>query len=333
MFTKKHIVKHILCNKPAYPHKEEGHAFAPSNIALVKYWGKRDDELNLPLTSSFSVTLAHKGSETFLSLHSGETDDIVLNDKKVDLTHPFATKIIQYLDLFREKNSLRFHVNTRSNIPIGAGLASSACGFAALVLALNQLFSWELTNQELSILARLGSGSACRSIFPGFVYWEKGLREDGMDSFGNVCEPTWPNLCIGLCIISALEKPLSSREAMVITKNTSFLYRVWPDKVTKDLVKIKSAIDEKDFTLFGETAENNALTMHATMMASHPPIIYSQPKTLEMMHLIWKLRHQGLPLYFTQDAGPNLKLLFLKEHLHDVLTFFPEIEVIQPFLE
>jgi diphosphomevalonate decarboxylase len=302
-------------------------AFAPTNIALCKYWGKRDAELNLPITSSLSISLGDKGATTELSI--SKQDNITLNGEPIALSSNFAKRLVAFLDLFRTQHKLHFQITIQMNVPVAAGLASSACGFASLVLALNKLFHWQLTTQHLSILARLGSGSACRSIEPGFVEWEKGEDTNGMDSYGKLIPETWPELCVGLLLVNKNEKKLSSREAMQRTIDTSPLYCAWPEKVTQDMAAIKKAIQEKNFPLLGQTAESNALTMHATMLSAWPPISYFLPETIEAMHKIWKLREQGIGLYFTQDAGPNLKLLFLAADINSLQPCFSRLEMLR----
>lgn len=301
-------------------------AFAPTNIALVKYWGKRDTELNLPVTSSLSISLGDKGATTQISI--ANQDSVMLNGENIALSSNFGKRLIAFLDLFRTQHNLHFQIEIQMNVPVAAGLASSACGFASLVLALDQLFNWQLSSQHLSILARLGSGSAARSIEPGFVEWEKGKDADGMDSYGKRLPETWPELCVGLLLLNQNEKKLSSREAMQRTITTSPLYSVWPEKVNQDLMTVKKAIHEKNFSLLGQTAESNALTMHATMLSAWPPISYFLPETIETMHKIWQLREQGVALYFTQDAGPNLKLLFLSADIELAKSSFPLLEIV-----
>ena len=306
-----------------------GKAFAPTNIALCKYWGKRDQELNLPMTSSLSISLGDKGANTSMNVIEAPNHHIFLNGQTVDLFSKFNKKIKAYLDEYQLP--YRFHIDIQSNIPVAAGLASSACGFAALVMALNQLFAWGLDARELSILSRLGSGSASRSIWPGFVEWHAGSRADGMDSHGEMLPIVWSELCVGLLIVSEQEKIISSRDAMQRTVLTSPLYSVWPEKVKQDLAAIKHALNDKDFQLLGKTAESNALTMHATMLSAWPPINYCLPETVAFMQKIWRLRSEGLDIYFTQDAGPNLKLLFLEKEITAVQKHFPEIEIVKPF--
>jgi diphosphomevalonate decarboxylase len=310
------------------PINENGEAFAPSNIALCKYWGKRNLELNLPITSSLSISLGDKGAHTSIEVIDSHQDKIYLNNIPVANTDKFAHRITKFLDPFRTTKKLAFAINTKSNIPIGSGVASSACGFAALTKALNNLFGWNLTDTELSILARLGSGSACRSLWHGFVKWEAGIQDDGMDSYATKLNYNWPDLRIGLLLISDATKPISSTNAMLRTVNTSSFYKLWPQQVAHDLVQIEHALQIKDFQKLGETAELNALAMHATMLTSNPPILYSTPKTIEYMHKVWQLRQQGLGVYFTQDAGPNLKLLFLEQDLKKIQNTWQDIIII-----
>lgn len=309
---------------------EKGLAFAPTNIALCKYWGKRNSELNLPMTSSLSVALPDKGALT--GIHLADEDRVYLNDAQLAPDSTFVKRIVQYLDLFRPDKAWHLEIFIQMNVPVAAGLASSACGFAALVLALNDLFDWKLTQRELSILARLGSGSASRSLWKGFVEWRAGVQADGMDCYSKALPFEWPELMLAILKVSDQPKSISSREAMQNTVKTGALYGSWPKKVLRDLINIKQSLHKKNFTLLGSTSESNALSMHATMISSWPPICYTLPETLAAMYKVWRLRKEGLELYFTQDAGPNLKLLFLE---HDKETvekeFSNHLEVIRLF--
>lgn len=314
----------------ADPAKNRGEAFASANIALCKYWGKRDTELNLPVTSSLSISLGEKGARTTIELNENQ-DILTVNGENMAMNSAFGQRIKVYLDLFRHSN-LFFKVDIKLNIPFAAGLASSACGFASLVLALNDLFGWKLAESKLSILARLGSGSACRSISPGFIEWHAGTRLDGMDSYSEKLTTRWTELCVGLVMVNRQAKPISSSEAMKRTVATSALYSAWPTKVVRDMVLIKQAVEQQDFIQLGETAESNALNMHAMMLSAWPPILYALPETILAMQKIWKLREEGVTVYFTQDAGPNLKLLFLNQELPMLVEHFPSIEIVRPFV-
>lgn len=309
------------------PSKWRGQAFAPSNIALCKYWGKRDIELNLPVTSSLSIALGQQGAHCTVSLQRAAQHELRLNAVAIAAETVFGQRLRNFLDLLRPNNSCHFNVAIELNVPFAAGLASSASIFAAVVLAINDLFNWHLPERELSILARLGSGSACRSIFPGFVEWHAGVAADGMDSYAEPLPYTWPDLKVGLLLASSQPKALASGAAMARTVATAPFYKAWPAKVTQDLVALKLALKTHDFHLLGQTAESNALHMHALMLSSWPPVVYSVPLTLEWMQQVWQQRNAGLAVYFTQDAGPNLKLLFLKHDEPQLKAHFPELTV------
>ena len=304
-----------------------GTAFAPVNIALCKYWGKRDPELNLPVNSSLSVSLGELGTHTEVKF-SKTVDRIELNGKPA--SREFSERLSQYLDLFRGDGQF-FDVRTKNNIPTAAGLASSASGFAALIKALNQLMGWDFNPRELSMLARLGSGSAARSLYDGFVVWHAGARADGMDSYAEPISAEWKNLRIGILEVSRARKKTGSTEGMNRTVETSELYESWPAQAQCDFDELRTAIAAQDFALLGKTAENNALAMHATMLAAWPPLCYWKPQSLTLMQKVWQAREDGLELYFTMDAGSNLKLLFLKENQAAVKELFPTVQIVTPF--
>ncbi len=328
--NKSDIVKQILHDKSFIDHRDEGNAFAPINIALCKYWGKRDEQLNLPMTSSLSISLGSKGAYIRAAINTKPNDEIYVNGKLIPSNIVFAKSLQNFLDLFRP-SKIFYKITTIIDVPIAIGLASSACIYAALIQALNHLYGWQLNKTQLSILARLGSGSACRSLWKGFVEWRVGNNPDGIDSHGYPIKHTWPELRVGLHIINRNKKLISSREAMRRTVATAKLYQSWPTKTAKDLVTLKQAIRSRDFKLFAETAETNALTMHAVMRNAVPPIIYTLPETTRARKKIWELRNTGIPIYFTQDAGPNLKLLFLDSDSKTIHKAFPELEIIAPF--
>lgn len=330
MFTKQQVVRELI-NVNAVPKLESASAFAASNIALCKYWGKRDIELNLPVTSSLSISMGHLGAYSEISLCDNPSDQIFLNSRVMDHNTVFYKRLVDFLDLFRPSNDTRFLIKTKTNIPVGAGLASSACGFAATIRSLDGLFAWDLSPIQLSILARLGSGSACRSLYDGFVLWQAGVEKDGMDSYATRIECEWDDLRVGILLVDSRPKSQTSRDAMQATVETCPFYKAWPEVVSQAMQHTEHALLHKDFWLLGATAEANALAMHALMLSTTPPVIYSQAATLDYMQMVWRARAEGLGVFFTQDAGPNLKLLFLSKDEAKVREFFGAVEIVAPF--
>lgn len=324
------FVKKIL-NGAEYRPRDRGVASAPSNIALCKYWGKRDAVLNLPVNSSLSISLGSLGTRTEISVCEG-ADRVFLNGELSPVDSGFAKRVSAFVDLFRPVlGNTCFDVRTENNIPTAAGLASSASGFAALTKAIDDWAGWGLTRKQLSMLARLGSGSASRSVYDGFVQWYAGSNPDGTDSFAEQLDNVWPEFRIGVLELSSAPKPVGSRDGMNRTVETSTLYKSWPQQAGEDRVTIRAAIDAHDFSLLGKTAERNALSMHATMLAAWPPLLYLQPESIEQIHKVQRVRSDGLDVYLTIDAGPNIKLLFLEENEAAVAAAFRGLQIIKPF--
>ncbi len=307
-------------------------AYAPANIALIKYWGKRNTLLNLPVNDSLSISLGDKGTKTTIQLSDAGKDVITLNGCPVEENSSIYRRITAHIELFRYCfGQEHFHIDTVNTISTAAGLASSASGFAALTKALARIYGLNLPESSLSILSRLGSGSACRSLTDGFVRWNKGSLDNGLDSYGVALEQDWPELGIAILTISTQKKSVSSRQGMLNTVNTSALYKQWATMAKKDMESLIQAINTKNFNLLGKTAEQNSMAMHATMLSSWPPLLYWTPETVRQVNRIWHLRQDGLALYFTMDAGPNIKILFEKHNIGAINEFFPETEVIFPF--
>lgn len=326
--TQQDLVDFILKKQERRPLYESVSRFAPANIALCKYWGKKDDVFNLPTNSSLSISLGGKG--TYTTISCSDHDTLIVNGEETALKAPISQRLFRFLNLFRLPDT-KFHIQTTGNLPLGAGLASSASSFASYILALSHLYGWQLSRQELSILARLGSGSAARSIYDGFVVWH--AASDPLASYAEPLKKTWDDLCIGLILVSDAAKPFSSSEAMKLTKQTSPLYQNWAQAAKQDFTLLKRAIRQSDFQLFGEVCEHNAMTMHATMIAAKPMILYWLPETLAVFQKVHELRKKGLQVYLTEDAGPNVKLLFLRKDRVEIQKHFPEMDVVQPFSE
>lgn len=300
--TPANYIQTILQNKKLHATKDCVKVFAPANLALVKYWGKRDQELNLPVTSSLSISMGEKGAT--LTISPSDQNEISLNNESND---KFSQSIESYLALLPGDQKFRFEYDI--NIPVAAGFASSSCIFASLVLGLNEICEWNLSKKEMSMIARLGSGSAARSFWDGFVIWHAGEAQDGMDCYAEPINIDWPELEIELIVIDDGIKKISSREAMTITQATSPLFENWPEIVELHMEQMITAILTKDFDTMGILAEENAMIMHEMMRTASPSIDYSTDETLDAIEAIHKRRDEGEAIYFTQDAGPNLKVL------------------------
>lgn len=294
---------------------------AYTNIALIKYWGKRDDALILPTSSSLSLTLDAFYTETSVSFDDSlEKDTFYLNETIQD--EAATLKVSRFLNLFREQADLKAPAIIRSTnyVPTAAGLASSASGMAALAGAANLATDLNLSPQELSIFARQGSGSATRSIYGGFVEWQKGTSSS--DSYAvKIDDAAW-DIGMVVVVVNKKQKELSSREGMKQTVATSPFYSGWIESTAVDLVNIKKAISQHDFEQVGEIAESNGMKMHGTMLGANPPISYWEPDSVLAMQMVRQLRKKGIPCYFTMDAGPNVKVLCRLSDSEKIKTAF-----------
>ncbi|MBS9534987.1 diphosphomevalonate decarboxylase [Mycobacterium sp. M1] len=284
-------------------------AVAHPNIALVKYWGKRDDELIIPRTDSLSMTLDIFPTVTTVTRDpAARADTVVLNGAAAP--DDMARRVSRFLDLVRGLAGGGGHayVDTRNTVPTGAGLASSASGMAALAVAAARAYGLDLDERALSRLARRGSGSASRSIFGRFAVWHAG---DGSDA-GSYAEPV-PGVTLDPALVVAMVdtgvKAVSSREAMRRTVATSPLYDAWVQSSAADLAEMQVALARGDLAAVGEIAERNALGMHATMLAARPAVRYISAGSLALLDRVAQLRQDGTPAYATMDAGPNVKVL------------------------
>lgn len=291
-------------------------AKAHTNIALIKYWGKRNESLILPTNNSLSLTL--DGFYTETTVHFSEyleKDRFFLDNKKV-VGVPL-NRVTSFLDLVRSlagKENLFAEIQSVNKVPTAAGFASSASGFAALAAASSRALNLNLNEQELSRLTRQGSGSACRSVYGGFAEWQQGSQLDGADSYAVqiASEDHW-DVRMAAVVLSAEEKDVSSREGMKRTVDTSPFFEGWVNSIPADLKTIKEGISSRDFTKVGEVTEANCLKMHATTLGATPPFTYWHHSTLLVMQAIQSMRKKGIPAYFTIDAGPNVKVLYLPE--------------------
>jgi diphosphomevalonate decarboxylase len=286
-------------------------AVAGTNIALVKYWGKRDGALNLPAAGSLSLTLDGLGTRTTVRFSDAlEADRLVLGGAPADARA--TARVSAFLERVRGRAGLRApaEVMTANDMPTASGLASSASGFAALAVAATRAAGLVLSHAELSELARTGSGSAARSIFGGFVEMAPGERADGSDAVAApVAGGEWPDLRLVVAVTSEGAKAVGSTEAMERTSRTSPYYAAWLASVPGDLADARAAVGARDLPRLGAVAERSALRMHASALAADPGILYWSAATVAAIETVKALRAGGCAAFFTIDAGPHVKVL------------------------
>lgn len=286
-------------------------ARARSNMALVKYWGKRDDALVLPFTGSLSMTLDALATETSVTFTGEPAEDVLLLDGEP--ARPGETRrATMLLDLVRERVERlgAARVESRNSFPTAGGLASSASGFAALAAAATWAAGLDPGARELSILARRASGSACRSVLGGFVEWTQGVRPDGSDSVAEqvLPEDAW-DVAMAIAIVDTGRKEHSSRDAMRESVRTSPYFPAWVETTRRDLDGVRAAVRARDLERTGAIAERSFLQMHAVAMTAEPAAIFWKPATLALLERVRTLRAGGIGAWATIDAGPHVAVL------------------------
>ena len=283
-------------------------ARAHTNIALIKYWGKSNKELKTPLMSSLSMTLdAFYTDTTFEHGNHLEKDSFILNG--VEQTTEQSKRVVNYIHRLQKNYSFtdHFKIESTNHVPTSAGLASSASAFAALATAFAASYGLNLSKEELSKLARLGSGSATRSIYGGFALWNKGHNHDDSYAIAIDEKPDW-DLHMLAVEVNTHEKKISSTQGMIRAQTSPF-YQPWLNRNYTEIEAMKQAIDEKDFTKLGQLSENSANEMHAINLSAQPGFTYFESDTLKLINLVQQLRQDGVECYYTIDAGPNVKIL------------------------
>ncbi|MEU2718575.1 diphosphomevalonate decarboxylase [Streptomyces sp. NPDC007205] len=288
-------------------------AVAHPNIALVKYWGKRDEHLIVPLADSLSLTLDVFPTTTSVQLLPGGAQDVIVVDGR-PATGEVLRRVTGFLDVLRAhaRRHEPAHVDTRNTVPVGAGLASSAAGFAALALAGARAYEIDRDPTELSRLARRGSGSAARSVFGGFVLWHAGPPDAADADLASYAEPLHDarlDLAMVAVLLQTGPKSVSSREAMRRTVATSPLFPGWLASSGADVTAMRAALATGDLPAVGAIAERNALGMHATMETAIPPVTYRTHASHHVLDHVRRMRERGEQTWSTMDAGPNVKVL------------------------
>jgi len=273
-------------------------AIAHPNIALVKYWGKQEKPGNFPATPNLSLTL--NGLTSTTTVANATSDAFVLNGSKVE-----DAKLTGFLHKLRASFEIPpLKIESNNNFPTTAGLASSASGFAALMTAINGHCALNLDAESASEWARMGSASAARSMFGGFV----SLVPPTWRAQPLANEDHWP-LCIVIAVTSEESKKVGSTEGMQRTAATSPFYKTWVHGAADDYTRANDAIVARDFDALAEVAELNCLKMHSLMLTSVPTLSYWNAATLACIEQVQVLRDKGLHVFFTIDAGPQIKAI------------------------
>ncbi|MHA1126724.1 MAG: diphosphomevalonate decarboxylase [Candidatus Heimdallarchaeota archaeon] len=307
-------------------------AQAHSNTALIKYWGKSDEKLRIPMNNSISITCDALYTRTTVEFSDEfSADSFYLNGKKQD-EKPYQ-RVIDHLEMLRKiaGSKLKAKVISENNFPEASGLASSASGFAALTLAACSALGLKKDPKELSMLSRIGSGSSCRSMFGGYVEWLK--KDENNDSYAKqLADENWFDIRDIALVFEKHERKYNTTDAMKISKETSPFYNVRLEKVEETLSKIRQAIQEKDFKTIGQIAEQDSLSMHAVALTSDPPLIFWRSETLAMMNFVHTLREKGLDVYFTIDTGANMHLLTTPKFIDEIEVLLRKIPYIKQMI-
>ena len=295
-------------------------AVAHPNIALVKYWGKRFAATNTPETASLSITLDTLKTTTTVAERSG-TDHIVVNGHTVR-----DAKIERFLDLLRENFDLPpLAVETANNFPTASGLASSASGMAALVTAIDGAMGLGLSFEERSRWARRGSASAARSVAGGFAVL---AAANGWAAEQLLAPQEWP-LNVVVAVTSTERKTVGSTEGMELSRRTSPFYESWLTTTIEDFDAARRAVARRDFAALGSIAEASCLKMHAVMLTTEPALVYWNAGTVEGIRRIRALRDTGVGVFFTIDAGPQIKAVCLPRHTSEVRSALDDLPGVQ----
>lgn len=287
-------------------------SYASPSLALIKYWGKQPGGVNLPATSSLAVTLDGLRTTTRLELQpDGSGDEVVLGGRPQP-----AQTFSPVIDVVRGRagSSARVRAESENSFPTAAGIASSSSGFAALALGLDALFGTSLDRRELSAVARLGSGSASRAVYGGFTTWRRGA------DYAEQVYPAdhWPELRVIVVVLRTGAKPVSSRNGMNRTSETSPVYASWLEESEPLFDRGLAALRGRDLEALGTAMRESYLLMFASMLAARPPVLYWQPETVAVIHEAASMRADGLQVWETMDAGPQVKLLTTADRAAEV---------------
>jgi len=283
-------------------------AVAPSNIAFVKYWGNLVAELRLPFNGSLSMNLSAATTTTTVRFDPGLHVDHVVIDGE-ERVGPAHARVAAHLDLVRARAAIsaRARVESANSFPMGTGIASSASAFAALTLAATAAAGLDLSERELSALARRGSGSAARSIPGGFVEWHA-APSDAASFAESIAPPEHWDLRDIVAVVSRAHKRAGSTDGHAAAAHSPF-FATRVAALQTELPRMRQALLDRDLETLGPAIEAEALALHAVAMTGRPPLLYWAPETIALIHEVHAWRRDGLAVWFTLDAGPNVHLI------------------------
>jgi diphosphomevalonate decarboxylase len=307
-----------------------GAAIAHPNIAFIKYWGNLDDDLRLAANSSLSMNLGALETRTnvaFISDGSLSSDTLTINDQPA--SGAALQRVTTFLDVARDMADIHLpaRVTSASNVPMGAGIASSASAFAALALAASQALQLPMTEPALSRLARRGSGSACRSVPGGFVEWQAGTSDQDSFAFSIAPAGHW-ELVDCITVIEDQHKQHGSTAGHALAA-TSPLQEARLADAPRRLDLCRQAIMQKDFEALASVVEQDSNLMHAVMMTSQPALFYWAPLSLTIMKLVPAWRRSGIPVCYTFDAGANAHIITTRDFASTVASKLGELDSIK----
>lgn len=308
-------------------------AIARSNTALVKYWGKYDEKLILPMNGSISLTVDKLSTTTTVEFSNDYKADIVeLNGKTAEGKE--KDRVVEHLNLIRKlaKSKQKAKIVSENNFLTAAGLASSASGFAALTVAACDALGLDTDKKGLSIVARQGSGSSCRSIFGGYVEWVAGKTSE--KSYARqIADENYFDMRDIAVVVEAAKRRYTTRESMQASVKTSPYYGAWLKAVKNDLKLMEKSVIDKNFTAIGKTAELNSLMMHATALTTTPTILNWSAATVSIMHAVQDWRVEGLECYYTIDTGAHVHILSMPENSKEIIGRAKKIRGVMDVIE
>lgn len=298
------------------------------NIALIKYWGKRDTVKNLPAVDSLSLTLGGLWTKMRIDLSNQlECDELIINGVNNESN---LSRVSQCLDLVMGKNRKFAKIISECNFPISAGLASSSSSFSALVVAANAVMNKKSDTQLFASQAGNISGSAARSLLGGIVELKNISNTIKIKQLSNVTR--WP-LSVVIAITDKNKKSISSSKAMNLSSHSSPFYSAWIENQSPDMNEARLAVKEKDFAKLAAVSEHNCLKMHSVMWTTKPSVVYWNAATLNCMHAIRDLQQSGEPVFFTMDAGPQIKAVCLPENETRIIKRLAEIDGVESIMK